>query len=239
MTRTPDTNSEPFRIIVTGASRGIGAATALRLARPGRELVLVGRDVSALSAVARQVEERGADSETAIVDLTDQAACKAWTDELPGTVHALVHSAGVARLGRFGELGEAELEGQWALNVLAPVRITQALLPRLRWTRGTVVFVNSGAGLAARAGWGGYAASKFALRALADALRDEEDGNVRVASIFPGRTATDMQVSVRAQEGGTYDAQAYLTPEAVADAIALAVEASPEASIDELRVRPR
>ena len=89
-------------------------------------------------------------------------------------------------------------------DLVAPYRaeLTRLLLPRLRAERGAVVFVNSGAGLRANPGWASYAASKFALRALADALREEEAPHgVRVCTVYPGRTATPMQQSVRAQEG--------------------------------------
>ena len=75
--------------------------------------------------------------------------------------------------------------------------------------------MNSGAGLAARPGWGSYAASKFALRAFGDALRGEEP-DLRVASVHPGRVDTDMQRGVVAHEGGTYDPSAYLRPDSVA-----------------------
>ncbi len=85
--------------------------------------------------------------------------------------------------------------------------LTQALLPALRAAHGTVVFVNSGAGLSANAHWAGYAASKFGLRALADALRAEEaEHGVRVSTVYPGRTATPMQQKVHEQEGRAYDA---------------------------------
>jgi len=97
--------------------------------------------------------------------------------------------------------------------------------------------VNSGAGLAARAGWGSYAASKFALRAFADALRAEEPA-LRVCSVHPGRVDTEMQRAVVAHEGGTYDAARYLRPESVAAAVRSAVTVSPDAHITDLVVRP-
>lgn len=238
MTTQQSPASNPERILITGASRGIGAATALRLAREGRELLLAARDVRALERVAEQASELGSSVQTYALELTDEEACNRWASSLPPTLNAVVHNAGVATLGRIADLSDADWSRQWAVNVAAPVRITRALLPRLRTSRGTVVFVNSTAGLTARASWGGYAASKFALKAVADALRDEEKGVIRVSSVYPSRTDTDMQVSVRAQEGGPYQADAYLTPQVVADAIAFAIEAPVGASVDELRVQP-
>jgi NADP-dependent 3-hydroxy acid dehydrogenase YdfG len=101
------------------------------------------------------------------------------------------------------------------------------------------VLLNSGAGHTARAGWASYAASKFALRALADALRAEEEGNgVRVTSVHPGRTDTGMQRDVVRQEGAQYRAHEYLRPESVAAAVAHAVRAPRDAEVTEVVVRP-
>jgi NADP-dependent 3-hydroxy acid dehydrogenase YdfG len=94
-------------------------------------------------------------------------------------------------------------------------------------------------GFTARPGWGSYAASKFALRALADALRAEESGyGVRVTSAYPGRTDTDMQRAVVAHEGGEYDGSRFLRPESVARAVHLAITTPPDADVTELSIRP-
>ncbi|HIW30613.1 MAG TPA: SDR family NAD(P)-dependent oxidoreductase, partial [Candidatus Luteococcus avicola] len=81
-------------------------------------------------------------------------------------------------------------------------------------------------------------ASKFALRALTDALREEERGKVRVSSVHPGRVDTDMQVDLQAQMGRRYVAAEHLRPESVAEAVALAVYASPEAMVEQVSIRP-
>ncbi len=111
------------------------------------------------------------------------------------------------------------------------------MLPALRAANGHVVLINSGAGLRANAGWGAYAASKFALRAFADALRLEEPG-LRVTSIHPGRIDTDMQRAIVASEGGEYDADAFLTPQTVARAVRNAVETPRDAHPTEIVLRP-
>ncbi len=101
------------------------------------------------------------------------------------------------------------------------------------------MFVNSGAGLSAHADWSGYAASKFGLRALADALRDEETGRgIRVTSVFPGRTATPMQQRVHDQEGREYDAARHLRPETVAEAVLQALDLPRDGSLPEIVLRP-
>jgi len=121
-------------------------------------------------------------------------------------------------------------------------------MPTLRASRGQVVFVNSGAGRRANPGWGGYAASKFALRAIADAWRAEEaDRGVRFTSVYPGRTATPMQRAVFEAEGRAYDAAGRAhgggVPDgvapvgAVAEAIRQALEAPPATTWTDLDVR--
>jgi NADP-dependent 3-hydroxy acid dehydrogenase YdfG len=123
--------------------------------------------------------------------------------------------------------------------VVAVAELTRLLLPALRAARGRVVLVNSGQGKNSRAHWGPYAASKHALRAFADVLRAEEEPHgLRVTSVYPGRTATDMQRAVRAAEGGSYDPAAYLRPEVVADAVRYAATAPRDAHLAELDVKP-
>lgn len=102
-----------------------------------------------------------------------------------------------------------------------------------------MIFVNSGAGLNANAQWGAYAASKHGLKALADALRQEEKPNgVRVTSVYPGRTASPMQAKVHQQEGKEYDASRWIDPESVATAILTALDLPRDAQIDDMTVRP-
>ena len=114
-----------------------------------------------------------------------------------------------------------------------------ALLPALRQVRGTVVFVNSSAGLVAHATWSAYAASKFGLRALADALRAEEAGNgVRVTTIFPSRTATPMQEKVHEQEGRTSDASRWIQPRTVSDAVLHVLDLPRDATVPDITLRP-
>lgn len=221
--------------LVTGASRGIGAAVARGLAAAGYDVLLGGRDRDALQALAAELPS----ARPWPVELTDAEAVADATAELE-RLDVLVHSAGVVRIAPLaetdGELWRRTLE----VNVVAVAELTQRLLPALRAAGGHVVLINSGAGLSANPGWGAYAASKFALRAFADVLRAEElPHGVRVTSVYPGRTATDMQRAVRADEGGEFEPDEYLRPESVADAVLAAVSAGPDAHLTEVMVRPR
>ena len=219
--------------LVTGASRGIGAAVA-RVLAPTHDLLLGGRDADALGAVAAGLP--GARPwPVELTDPTGLADAVADIDRLD----VLVHSAGIGPLGTVEESPAEQWRQTFEINVVAVAELTRLLLPALRAARGQVVCINSGAGHTARPGWGSYAASKFALRAFADALRAEEAvRGVRVTSIYPGRTDTDMQRGVIAHEGGEYDSSRFLRAESVARAVLLAVTAPPDADVTDLSIRP-
>ncbi|MFD1540250.1 SDR family oxidoreductase [Nonomuraea guangzhouensis] len=215
--------------LVTGASRGIGEAIARALA-PTHHVILGGRDGDALAALAAELP----DARAWPVELTQVTAADVADVE---RLDLLVHSAGIGTLGTIAELPADAWRNTMELNVIAVAELTRLLLPALRPAGGQVICVNSGAGLRANPGWGAYAASKFALRAFADALRQEET-DLRVTTVYPGRVATDMQRGVRAQEGGEYEPDKYLTPESVARAVLAAVNAGPDAHLTELVLRP-
>src|SRR5262249_50059038 len=131
-----------------------------------------------------------------------------------------------------------EWRATFDVNVFGAVALTVALLPALRSAQGQVVFINSGAGRSASPSMASYSASKFALRALADSLRDSEP-DLRVTTIYPGRTDTRMQRDLVAFEGGQYDPANFLKPETVAAAVANAVATPPDAHVHEVVLRPR
>ncbi|PTA69111.1 SDR family oxidoreductase [Deinococcus arcticus] len=218
--------------LITGASGGIGSALA-RLLAPTHDLILTGRGGAALT---RLCADLGA--QPLPLDLTHPETFAGVVGGL-GRVTNLVHGAGVVDLGAVAGQDHMVWTHTLAVNTVAPAELTRLLLPRVRAEQGTVVFVNSGAGLRANAGWGSYAASKFALKALADALREEEAAHgVRVTSVYPGRTATPMQQKVRAQEGAAYTPEAFVQPETVAATIAFALNAPRDATLPDLSVRP-
>jgi NADP-dependent 3-hydroxy acid dehydrogenase YdfG len=218
--------------LITGASRGIGAAVA-RVLAPTHDLLLGGRDEQALAELAGELESARAWP----VELTDSEALAAATEGVT-RLDVLVHSAGVAELGPLAETTADVWRRTLDLNVVAVAELTRLVLPLLRAARGHVVLINSGAGLRASPDWGVYAASKFALRAYGDVLRAEEE-DLRVTSVHPGRVDTDMQRGVREQESGDYQPHLYLHADSVARAVATAVNASEDAHVTEVVVRPR
>ncbi|HNC99777.1 MAG TPA: SDR family oxidoreductase, partial [Myxococcota bacterium] len=184
-----------MRHLVTGAGSGIGAAIADLLQHRGDELVLLARS----QRRAADLQERYPGADCLVADLNHPEQCAGLA--IPDRLDSVIHAAGVVDLGPIASAQLDVVQEQVQVNLVSPVLLTQACLPALRAARGTVVFINSTAGLTANPGWGAYAASKFGLRALADSLRAEENGVVKVTSIHPGRTATDMQRAVREFEG--------------------------------------
>ncbi len=205
-----------------------------RVLAPGYDVLLGGRDTAALARLAAELP--GARPwPVDLTNLDEVAEAVGGIDSLD----VLVHSAGIGELGTVADTPAAIWRRQFDINVVAVAELTRLLLPALRTAGGRVVLLNSGAGLVARPGWASYAASKFALRGFADALRAEEVGNgVRVTSLHVGRTDTAMQRHVVAQEGGTYEADHYLRPESVAGAVMVAVTAPDDAALTDLSLRP-
>lgn len=236
--------TEPTRrplALVTGGTRGIGRAICEVLA-PTHDLLVGGRDEASVAETVAALSTKGCTAHPFVAELSDDAQTAAAVDHaaevLGGRLEVLVHSAGIARSGTVEELTREDWRVQLEVNVVAVADLTRRLLPALREARGQVVVINSGSGFSSRAGGGSYSASKFAVRALTDALREEERGQVRVCSIHPGRVDTDMQVDLQRSKGRAYDPEEHLRADSVAATVRLAVDASPEAMVEELSIRP-
>ena len=223
--------------LVTGAGSGIGAALVGALHERGDALVLLARSRERADDLAATYPG----ATTLVADLADPPGLERALAEadLPDSLDSVVHVAGAVDLAPVAELDLADWQQQLDVNLTAPALVTRAALPALRAARGLVLFVNSGAGLAAHPDWSAYAASKFGLRALADALRGEEKPHgVRVTTVFPGRTATPMQEKVHRQEGRDYDASAWIDPRTVAATILHVLDLPRDATVPEVSVHP-
>jgi NADP-dependent 3-hydroxy acid dehydrogenase YdfG len=216
--------------LITGASRGIGSAIATVLA-PTHTLLLAARPSARLDAVAERL-----DATSWPLDLTDTDAIQAKADRLT-ELDVLVHNAGVTIPGHVAQTSVDEWRATFDVNVLGAVAFTLALLPALRRARGHVVFINSGSGRRVSSGTASYSASKFALRAFADSLREDEPA-LRVTTVYPGRTDTDMQRELVAFEGGEYDPGRFLRPDTVATVVANVLGTPPDGHVHEVVVRP-
>jgi NADP-dependent 3-hydroxy acid dehydrogenase YdfG len=228
--------------VVTGASSGIGKAIALGLAAQGAMLCLVGRKLETLEAVAKSARLTAAQVLSYQADLMrdeDIQGIAEYLQQKFGRVHTLIHSAGIISIGRFDCAPVEDLDLQYKINVRTPYTLTQALLPMLRSCQGQIVFINSSAGLSARAGVGQYAATKHALKAIADSLRDEVNADgLRVLSVYLGRTASSMQAVVHALENKVYQPEHLMQPEDVASVVINALNLPRTAEVTDISIRP-
>jgi len=228
--------------VVTGASSGIGAATARRLADDGFRVVLGARRAEQLNEVAAAIGD-GATAHA--LDVTDPASVDAFCDAV-GECRLLVNNAGGA-LGRDAVADADEAQWQWMYdaNVLGVLRMTKALLPKLIASGdGHVITIGSIAGIEPYPGGAGYNAAKHAVRAVMDVLRMELLGQpVRVSEIDPGMVETEFSI---VRFGGDLDAAAKvyegmtpLTADDIADCIAWVATRPSHVDIDQMVVRPR
>jgi short-subunit dehydrogenase len=236
-------SSEIARIgLVTGASSGIGRAIAVRLAARLSTLILVGRNAARLDGVAAEVAAQGC-----------EAVCEAADLAVPGEVTGLasrvrsrwarmdllVHSAGAFSRGDVEGVPAGEFDVLYQVNLRAPYVLTQALLAPLRAAQGDVVLINSSLGHRAGAMLSQYSATKHGLKALADSLRDEVNGDgVRVLSVFAGRTASRMQQHVHALEQKEYRPCKLMQPDDIAQVVLTAVSLPRTAEVTEINIRP-
>lgn len=228
--------------MVTGASRGIGRAIALELMRESVDVGLVARDVGLLDEVLTAGRSAGGRGVALQCELTEAGAVRDLTGRLSRDfdgVDILVHGAGAIAHGDLDAAEIEDLDSLFAVNVRAPAILTRAALPLLKERRGQVVFVNSTVGLNARSNVGFYAATKHALRALADSLREEVNpAGVRVLSVFLGRTATAMQERTFASEGRAYQPGLLMQPEDIASVVVNALRMPRTAEITDIVMRP-
>lgn len=211
--------------LVTGASSGIGREIARQLAQDGWHVRCVARNAAALEELAAESPQ----IEAYPADLTEFP----YPDLIPGRLDALVHAAGMIPPGSVEEATAEDWSNAFALNVTAGAELVRLGLSQLRTSQGTVVFLNSGAGVTPLPRNTLYGATKHALRALANGLRQQEqDNGIRVTSVFPGPTDTPMFT-------GDVERSELIQPSTVARAVVEAITASPDTQLTEIQVRPR
>ncbi|MFI7350666.1 SDR family NAD(P)-dependent oxidoreductase [Streptomyces sp. NPDC049936] len=233
--------------VVTGASSGIGAATARQLAAAGYRVVLTARRKDRIEALAEEIEAAGHQATAYPLDVTDRAAVDEFATAFK-TIGVLVNNAGGALGADPVATGDPEdWRRMYETNVLGTLNLTQALLPKLEASGdGTVVVVSSTAGFATYEGGAGYVAAKHAEHVLAETLRLEIVGRpVRVVEIAPGMVKTDEFALTRFAGDQDKAAKVYqgvaapLTADDVADTITWAITRPAHVNIDLLVVRPR
>lgn len=213
-------------VIVTGASSGIGRATALEMARRGAHVVLAARRADRLDEVAAECRALGVRAVVVPTDVTKAGDCRRLIDTA-GDVDVLVNNAGFAIFSSVAEANPDEVREMIETNYLGAFHCTQAVLPRMLARRhGTIVNVSSITGLMGFSRMSAYCASKFALTGFTEGLRDEVIGTgVRVALVCPGTTETEFFVKAeRGKMPGASRLMPGVEPERVARAVCDAAE---------------
>lgn len=225
--------------VVTGASRGIGLATATMLARGGARVVLVARGVEALQTAAKTL---GPNVSAVPCDIGDRAAVEQAIEKIRSTFGApriLVNNAGVFRMAAIEQTTADDFAAALQVNLFAPFLFVRAFLPAMKAERtGHIVTIGSIADRAIFPENGAYAATKFGARAMHEVLRAELKGSgVRATLVSPGPVDTRLwdELDPDTRPGFTPRSER-LSPDAVAEAVEFALNRPPEVNIDELRL---
>jgi NADP-dependent 3-hydroxy acid dehydrogenase YdfG len=228
--------------IITGATGSVGSAVASQLIALGAKVVMVGRSENNLERMVRQSGWNPASVLCYPLDLRIEADIAAFINDFQRNhqeLHILVHAAGTMTADTVQRGRLTDFDTQYQVNVRAPYQLTQSLLPQLVQAGGQVVFINSSAGVFAKAHFSQYAATKHALRAVADSLRAEiNDRNVRVLSIYLGRTASRMQAAVHEHEAKVYQPERLLQPVDVASIVLATLQLPWTAEVTDMHIRP-
>ncbi len=234
-------------VVVTGASSGIGAATAERLAGEGYHVVLAARRADRLEQVAARIAAAGGSAQVSPLDVTDRAHVDALADALPACDVLVANAGGALGADQVADASPADWLTMYQSNVLGTLNMVQALLPKLIASGdGTLIIMGSTAGFTAYEGGGGYVAAKHGTHAIAETLRLELCGQpVRVIEIAPGMVKTDEFALTRYGGDAAKAAAVYagvaepLTAQDIADAVSWAVSRPSHVNVDLMVLRPR
>jgi NADP-dependent 3-hydroxy acid dehydrogenase YdfG len=234
--------------LVTGASSGIGEATAVALAQAGAAVAIGARRADRLSALAEELDGEGARVLTLDLDVTDEASCRdavARTRAELGGLDVLVNNAGVMLLGTIVGADPEDWRRMLDTNVLGVMYPTHAAIDgMLEQGSGDIVNISSTAGRTARAGAGVYNASKWAVNAFSESLRQEVTARgVRISLVEPGAVETELRSHITQPEAKAAalahsEGMRSLRPEDVARAIVYVVTQPPHVAVNEVLVRP-
>ncbi|WP_336714141.1 SDR family oxidoreductase [Arthrobacter sp. USHLN218] len=228
--------------VITGASSGIGEATARALAAKGHAVALLARRLDRISALA---SELGNGSIAIAADVTDRAALVAAAERIRtelGGVDVLVNNAGIMLLGPFGSDQRDDYRTMIETNLLGTITATEVFLNQLKNGSGDLINISSVAGRTARAGNGVYAATKWGIHGWSESMRQELLPDVRVTLIEPGAVATELpnHITYQATKKGVQDAynQVEVTAEDIAEVIEFVVSRPRRLAIHEVLLRP-
>lgn len=228
--------------VITGASSGIGAATARALAADGYRVALLARRADRIEALAEELANGSIAVEADVTDRDSIVAAAGRVQSELGGADVLVNNAGVMLLGPFGSDQRADYRHMVEVNLLGALTATEVFLNQLKDGGGDIVNISSVAGRTARQGNGVYAATKWGMNGWSESLRRELLPDVRVMLIEPGVVATELPTHITHAEtkegvGALYD-KAEVTAEDVAEIIAFALARPRRLAIHEILLRP-
>ncbi|HEY9292465.1 MAG TPA: SDR family oxidoreductase [Microlunatus sp.] len=228
--------------VITGASSGIGAATARALVRQGYRVALLARRLDRLEELAAELGEAAI---PIAADVTDRPALIAAADRVAaelGGADVLINNAGVMLLGPFDSSQREEAQRMVEVNLLGSITATEVFLDQLRSGAGDLINISSVAGRTARAGNAVYAATKWGINGWSEALRQELQPDVRVTVIEPGAVATELTDHITDPAAKAGAEQLYeklaITADDVAEVIAFAVTRPRRMTLNEILLRP-
>jgi NADP-dependent 3-hydroxy acid dehydrogenase YdfG len=233
--------------LVTGASSGIGEATAVALAEAGAKVALAARRADRLSDLTARIDKAGGEALPIEADVTDAGDLARMMEAIAGRwdrLDILVNNAGVMLLSPLAEARAEDLRHMVELNLIALMELTRVALPQLKASRGHIVNVSSVAGRVANPGSSGYSATKFGVVGFSEALRREVYADkVRVTVIEPGLVMTELgdHITNPAMKDNLRQRQAAmegLQSEDIAAAVLYAVSQPPRVNVNEILIRP-
>jgi len=226
--------------LITGASRGIGAAAARQFAAAGYDLLLLARSAPELESLATELRQGPRRVETCRLDLVDPAAIAPALQELLGrglTPTLLINNAGAAYTGALAEMPVEQWQWLFQLNLTSVFQVCQALLPVLRGNGGHIINVNSHAAHKTFPEWGAYCASKAALVSFSRCLAEEERSNgVRVSMLTLGAVNTPLWDSETVHS--SFDRRAMLSPERAAEALVSLAQQPASQIVEDITLMP-
>jgi NADP-dependent 3-hydroxy acid dehydrogenase YdfG len=232
-------------VIITGASSGLGEATARRLAKNGAKLMLAARREDRLKNLVTEVEKEGGVVKYQVTDVTDRSQVKELvqaTKEAYGRVDVLVNNAGLMPLSPLAATKVDEWEKMIDVNIKGVLYGVAAVMPiMLQQESGHIVNLSSVAGHKVFAGGAVYCATKFAVKAISEGIRLESDGKIRSTNISPGAVATELTSTISDDEAAKMAEQLYgvaIDADAIARAITYAIEQPADVDVNEMIIRP-
>jgi NADP-dependent 3-hydroxy acid dehydrogenase YdfG len=234
--------------VITGASSGIGEATAIALAAQGASIVVAARREDRLKSLAKRITDQGGKALTIVADVADEAHANEIIHKAHqefGRVDILINNAGVMLLGLIDGANTEDWRRMINVNVLGMLYTTHAALPIMKQQKsGHIVNISSVAGRQARVGAGVYNVTKWGVGAFSEALRQEVTSyNIRVTIVEPGAVATELMEHVTDQKAKQQQSEWLkqiepLESEDIAAAIAYAVTQPPRVNVNEMLIRP-